>query len=340
MYVPIMKWKRGEQGALFNLEESLKKSTIPLIEVPTHQKDIEKFSHEVDKIWGARPYYFYLSQEWYENIEDDDADDMEEAVLRIFSEHYATLDAKFAIPVFDLTNNHAIRTWPSSNSPRMAIRITGNEFGLIDPELNHLLKDPARKNDTDLLLDLRIVDGDNIFAKQSVLKAALADIDNPADYRSIIIASNSFPSNFNGVEQEKLYEFGRNELEIHKTALRLAEKIGFNYVYSDYGPTDLSDTTFVIGMSPNFKIKYTGFDKYYFIKGIPIKRGGLDFAQVQKACKILYMNESVYMGDSFSWADSKIAEIANATEKVPTGNLTTWVAYSFNHHITFIVTQI
>ena len=143
-----------------------------------------------------------------------------------------------------------------------------------------------------------------------------------------------------GLSKKKIYEYPRNEFIIHDTAKRLANKLGFTYSYSDYGPTDLSDTSFVIGMSPNFKIKYTGFDKYYYIKGIPVKKGGLDFSQVQRACKILYQNSSVFSGESFSWADKKIAEIAEASEEIQTGNLTTWVSYSFNHHITLIAKQI
>lgn len=338
-YVPIMKWKRGEQNALQNLEDSIKNGIIPYLEVPLHSKPIDKFSLEISKIWVNKPYFFYLSPGWYEDIYEDDPENMEKAFLSLFSDHYSTLDNHYAIPVFDLSNYHAIRTWKFRNSRRMAIRVSGNEFGLIDFELNSMMGDD-RKNMTDLILDLRTVETDEVFAKQSLLKAALSDIVNPEKYRSIIIASSSFPSNFNGIEQERIYEYPRNEFLIHTTAKKLATKLGFTYSYSDYGPTDLSDTTFVIGMSPNFKIKYTGFDKYYFIKGIPIKRGGLDFSQVQKACKILYQNSSVFSGESFSWADNKIAEIANATKEIPTGNLTTWVSYSFNHHITFIAKQI
>jgi len=339
-YVPILKWKRGEQNALSNLEDSVKKGIIPLLEVPLHSKDLNKFSIEVKKIWGNRPYYFYLSQGWYEDIDEDDPEEIEKKVMRIFSDHYSNLDSKYAIPVFDLSNYYAIKTWPDDHSKRMAIRITGNEFGLIDFELNAMMGEDVRKNMTDLILDLRTVETDEVFAKQSLMKAALSDLDSPEEYRSIIIASNSFPSSFNGVEIETLYEYPRNEFSIHDTAKKLANKLGFTYSYSDYGPTDLNDTTFVIGMSPNFKIKYTGFDKYYYIKGIPIKRGGLDFSQVQRACKILYQNSSVFSGESFSWADNKIAEIAKTTKEIPTGNLTTWVSYNFNHHITFIANQI
>ena len=339
-YVPIMKWKRGEQNALLNLEDSVKKRIIPLLEAPIHSKPLDKFSLEVRKIWENRLYYFYLSQDWYEDIEEEEPENIEKIVLERFSEHYAMLDPKYAIPVFDLSNCNAIKTWPVDHSPRMAIRIKGNEFGLIDFELNLMMIDANRRKLTDLILDLHTVESDDIFAKQSLIKAALSDINNPDEYNSIIIASNSFPSNFNGVEQERIYEYPRNEFIIHDTAKKLASKLRFRYSYSDYGPTDLSDTTFVIGMSPNFKIKYTGFDKYYYIKGIPVKKGGLDFSQVQRACKILYQNSSVFSGESFSWADKKIVEIAEASEEIQTGNLTTWVSYNFNHHITLIAKQI
>ena len=128
---------------------------------------------------------------------------IEKIVLERFSDHYSKLDPQYAIPVFDLSNCNAIKKWPENYSPRMAIRIKGNEYGLIDVELNLMMKDANRRKVTDLILDLHTVESDDIFAKQTLMKAALSDIDSPEEYRSIIIASNSFPSSFNGVEQEK-----------------------------------------------------------------------------------------------------------------------------------------
>ena len=114
-----------------------------------------------------------------------------------------------------------------------------------------------------------------------------------------------------------------------------SEKFTFNYVYADYGPMNMDEVAFVLGMVPNFKIKYSTADKYLIVKGLSLKKGGLDLSNVAAACKQL-VSHSQYSGETFSYGDKIIATTANGTNP-KSGNLTNWVGYSFNHHITLIV---
>ena len=64
-YVPIMKWKKGEQDALRHLEDIVKSDIMPFFEIPFTDKSIKDI---IEKIWANRPLYFYLKTEWFEDV--------------------------------------------------------------------------------------------------------------------------------------------------------------------------------------------------------------------------------------------------------------------------------
>lgn len=46
-----------------------------------------------------------------------------------------------------------------------------------------------------------------------------------------------------------------------------------------------------------------------------------------------------FRGADYSWGDKKISDLANGIID-STGNLTNWVSYTYNHHMTFIIKEI
>lgn len=343
--MPILSLKRGEQNAIRNLDKKIKDSITPLFEIPFNRSTSESINTVIEGVWKGRAFYFYLDSDWFSEAEDHA--DMQ-SIIKV---EYKKLPVMHAIPVFNLSNSEGIDDWLTSEpSSKLGIRIRNEEFELIDNNLNNLFKvDPNRRSRIDLILDLGIINSELLFAKKSVLKAVFTELDHYNEYHSIIIASGSFPAakEFQSFEAEKVFSFPRYEVEIHTLALKLKERFGFNYIYADYGPTNLEENTFVIGMVPNFKIRYSTFDEYLYIKGRSIKKGGLDRDQVAKLCEILTRHPD-FSGEKFSWGDDKIVELSccykDYTQGNPilssTGNLTSWVSYTFNHHITLIVNQV
>ncbi|MPM20435.1 hypothetical protein SDC9_66865 [bioreactor metagenome] len=334
-YVPIVKCKMGEQKALLNLDEQVKNNVIPLIEIPLFSQAMTKKGTTVEGLiasfWDKRKYFFYFMPDWYSDFEDFN-DFIEEKVKPLCSDSYA-------IPVIDLTLVDFVKNWSEISQNGIAIRLRNNEFGVIEEVLNPLFEDTIlKRSQTHLIFDLQHVGENDLFSKVSVLKAAFSDLDKASEFCSIVISSVSFPKQFPSMESKKIYCFKRVETEIFATALKLSERFSFNYVYSDYGPSDIEENVFIVGMSPNFKIKYTAFDDYLYIKGIPIKRGGLDIENVRELAKIL-VDCSDFSGEDYSWGDKSIYDIALGTS-ASSGNLTTWVSYAMNHHITFITRQI
>lgn len=335
VYVPILKCKKGEQKALQNLDKNVKDMVIPLIEIPFSSTTTKKenIGDIITSFWPDHRFFFYFMPEWYDN-------DLEQ-FSSFASAKVTTLCKKYkGIPVIDLSLAYNLNNWEFLNNNEIAIRLRNNEFGDIENILNPLFNGTLERSKTHLILDLQYISQDDIFAKTAVLKAIFSDLDKASDFASIIIASTSFPrpNQLTSIENQQIYRFKRIETDIFALSLKLANRFNFNYVYSDYGPSDISDIPFVIGMSPNFKIKYTAFEDYLYIKGISLKKGGLDIANVQSLAKILVENKD-FSGSNYSWGDKEIYRLATG-ESVNPGNLTTWVSYSMNHHITFISHQI
>lgn len=332
-YVPILKCKRGEQQALKHLTDQVKDNICPLIEIP-YSTDTNKGSicDLISSFWTDRPFMFYLAPDWY-----DDLEEIDKLIKDPDGYFYALYREMQGIPVLDLSIVDSISDWSFLSERGIAIRLRNNDFREIENTLNPLFdKTPVKRVNTDLVFDMQHVTHDELFSKESVLKAATSDLNAASEFRSIIVASGSFPNQLHTVgETNRIYRFPRIEPHIMEIASKLATRYRFKYIYSDYGLFDFQEISFVPGMSPNFKIKYTTGNEYIYIKGLSIKRGGLDLKNVQALCQTLISSTEDFCGEDFSWGDNAIFNLAN-NQMHNGGNLTTWVSYATNHHITLI----
>lgn len=340
-YIPILRWKAGEKNCLENLSSDVSSQIVPFVEVspPTvspnddeaaAEKKLTKLFSSFNTSWENKPFYLYLSDSWY-----TDADSPEQ-ISEIYEDLFRGINHSKAIPAFDITDEINIsNTVALTASNGVCLRVSGNSFELLSQSLSdYVEKSWITPQNTDLLIDLKYIDED-IYPKKAVLTTAISDIPNISDYRRIIIASCSFPKDVSNLRSDVVNEFKRHEVSIHKISLDLESKFGFNYVYADYGSMNLNETAFAPYMVPNFKIKYSTADKYLVVKGLSLKKGGLELANVMAGCRLL-VDHPQFSGENFSYGDKIIATTANGTY-TKSGNLTNWVGYSFNHHITLIV---
>lgn len=331
-YVPVLKWKLGERDALENLTDDVKDSLQPLFEIKPGKKVEKEFLSKLVKCWDNRKYYFYLCEEWFDDLEDDSERQ------DIFMNFYNMLVKNCAIPVFSLSEITYYENLLPSLEYGFCIRIQNNEFGLIEDTLNELVLKNNKIPKIDLLLDLGYIEENSLYEKQSLLKVAMMDVNEIDKYSRIIVSSCSFPKNTTSADIYTIYKSKRLEQNIHNAAQSISAKVGANYVYSDYALNDLSNIEFVVGMKPGYKIRYTIGEFYLFIKGKTLIKGGLDVEEVRKACRLLVSTRD-FRGDSYSWGDQKISDLANEIID-STGNLTNWVSYTYNHHMTLIVKEI
>lgn len=338
-YIPILRWKAGEKSCLENLSPDVSSKIIPFVEVspltdsPSGEVAEKKFSKLISSFnitWENKPFYLYLSNDWYTSA--DSPNDISD----IYENLFKSINHSKAIPAFDITDEINIsNTANLTTTNGVCLRISGNNFELLNQSLkNYVESSWIIPQSTDLLIDLKYI-GEEIYPKKAVLTTAISDIPNIGDYRRIIIASCSFPKDVSILRSDVVNEFKRYETMIHEISLDLQSKFAFNYIYADYGSMNLSEVTFAPYMAPNFKIKYSTPDKYLIVKGLSLKKGGLDLSNVTASCKLLVKHPQ-FSGENFSYGDSVIAATANGTN-TKSGNLTNWVGYSFNHHITLIV---
>lgn len=334
-YVPILKWKKGEQEALLNLAHETKTKTLPLIEIPFSKKSMEEIYTDIENTWGDRDFYLYLMPSWYNN--EEDYENWEE-LYQAHKTNVSVFHNLNAIPVFDLSDKDILERWHNEKKGRIAIRIRDVEFECIETELNPIFEETSlKREDVDLILDLQRVE-QQLSAKKALLKGAFSDIKDTYAFHSVIIASGSFPKELPNVEAYEPEALPRLEKEIHALAGELAKKYQFQYKYADYGPFDIELFEFVVGMIPNFKIRYTIDGHYLYIKGLSLKKGGLDIDEIRKACKVL-KDTTFFAGENFSWGDEQISNILNGTSQKG-GNLTKWVSFTMNHHITMMTNSI
>lgn len=341
-YVPILKWKAGEKSCLENLSSTAINSIIPFIEVSTPsdsdkeetaEKKMNKLLTSFNSCWEEKPFYFHLTNDWYENIDDISQ------ISNIYESLYHRINHPNAIPAFDISDEINISNLSNlGDTNGVCLYITISNFEQLSDILNaYIMNSWIIPENTDLLIDLKYIDNET-YPLRAALTTVLSDITNISSYRRIIISSCSFPKNLSKLQSNIVNEFPRLELSIHHICQKLQKTFSFNYIYSDYGPANLNDSGFVIGMIPNFKIKYSTVDKYLVVKGLSIKRGGLELPNVSPCCKLLMTHPS-YSGEDFSYGDKIIYSTANGTNPKP-GNLTNWVCYSFNHHIELIVSSL
>ncbi len=338
-YIPILRWKAGEKNCLENLSPDVASKIIPFVEVspPTDSSTDEAAEKKLSKLissfnisWENKPFYLYLSDDWYAGA--DSPNDISE----IYKDLFKSINHSKAIPAFDITDEINISNATNLTTTNgICLRISGGNFELLKQSLKNYVKNSwITPQNTDLLIDLKYI-GEEIYPKKAVLTTAISDIPNIGNYRRIIIASCSFPKDISTLRSDVVNEFKRYEATIHEISLDLQSKFAFNYVYADYGSMNLNEVTFAPYMVPNFKIKYSTSDKYLIVKGLSLKKGGLELSNVIASCRLL-VNHSQYSGENFSYGDKVIAATANGTN-TKSGNLTNWVGYSFNHHITLIV---
>lgn len=323
IYVPIVKWKQGEQGALKELDDCIKDKIIPLIEI-TPDFNEKKFETTLNN-WVNRYFYFDMFPECYENDNN------------IYFETLKKCDSDFVIPVLVIDDSDdVIKNAYNYSKNGVAFRITSNNA----EDLDYLLENIIEKYDPsniDLIIDMKSITNKNISEKNIVLKSMLSDIPQINSFRNIILASSSFPETLTDIKKYKPELIDRLEFDLWIKSRKFNRKYDINIIFSDYCINHPSFFEYIPGMSPSFNIRYTTDNSYLILKGDTIKKGGLDPENIIKLCDEV-IKSGYYKGDTFSWGDSYIATRCDHSDNC--GNLSTWRKVGTNHHITLVVDQL
>jgi hypothetical protein len=365
-YVPILKGKQGELNALQNTEPKLRKKFTPLIEIPPIPpawpegkskpipgKTIDEHVKAVSKAFakalkGLPPFFldgFYIELE----------DELENGSSPVDALFEALRSSKIPfIPVIGLD-----RVEDYADSVKSAIKIDklGCCLRLVEADLQSLAD---LSNQIDGLLQVLSVPRDEVdllldfgskVPQKSALPFQIDALPSLEEWRTLTVASSSFPANMMSVKANSVEELEREEwlawlfVRTKKKSVRRLPSFG-DYTINHPVLTEINPKLML--MSPN--IRYTDSVNYVVAKGQaqPRKKKkptpeetatraklapGVQYPKLASIIKA----HSAWQSPKFSWGDDFIDRCSH---KECVGNATDWRAVGACHHIALVVKQL
>jgi hypothetical protein len=350
-YIPILKAKKGELGALQETIPATKDMMTPLLEIinipwdyeneeeaKTIEAHLDGLGRKILDSWGAERRIFVDS-----NLINNDrrmVDGLTHHLSYLFND-FRTNNLQ-AVPVVGLGKHsdykNAVRGIVNSDNRGVCLRIQNADFSL--PSLKQSIDDDLRvynvtPDQVDLVFDLRNID-ENFSTLLGVAVPTLINNTIPYinDWRSFTMAASSFPVNLSGIQGNTIERLDRIEWTFWSglLSLPLIRHPSFgDYSIAHPDITDLDPRIMTISAS----IRYTADDTWVVVKGRSTKTHGYDqFHDLTR--QLVTLPE--YSGAAFSFGDQYIDDCA--VRNVRCGNTTTWRIIGNNHHFQKTIVQI
>lgn len=361
-YVPILKWKRGEQVGLKHCTEEIKSGMTPLMEIPpvpwnfdkeapakTVDEHIESIPETILDSWGSeRRFFLDASQISFELCVDGTL-----PLARVI-ENARALELRMTPTINMQTPGPELEVIAEAikkDQNGVCLRIAEDDMEddlIFRNMVNQLLENLDVSFDSvDLIIDLAYKPEP---VKPLYVRSLINDIIfNHSRWRTFTLTCTSFPVNMSEIERDSLEALYRIEWDLWEKLLahHASNRLERMPAYSDYcvaNPEAIEIDPKL--MNPSGHIRYTIQDEFLIVKGgavRDVKRGGVvvakgrKYAQMVGLCKTL-INRPEFCGSGFSWGDQYIQDCANGI--VSHGNPETWRRVATNHHLTFVVDQL
>lgn len=350
-YVPILKGKEGEYGALRELESRTKAGITPLIEVINIPWDFENdqpkesidvhLSDVAEKIleaWGA-DQSLYIDPYWIEEVER--MKDGRHYLTFLFDD--ARVKGVQGIPVTGLRRDadyqDAAKDIMAADKRGVCIRLENEDFGEafnLNSNLDALLaKLGITKPDADLLLDFREIGANQTASAVLAANQIISILASIADWRALIFAGTGFPAEMPGPSTLTLAP--RTEWIVWQQLAKYHKRLSRLPTFGDYAISspDLLDDVDPKMLRLSASIRYTTDNDWLLLKAGSLRKKG--FGQFHELSKVL-LSRPEYKGASHCWGDEFIKLCAGRTTKP--GSLTTWRKVGTNHHLTLVQQQV
>lgn len=353
-YIPILKWKRAEQGALKALEDDQKEHITPLVQfvMPKYKPDeklenvVAKFEEQLPQIpekiievWGTTPVFIDVSLLFTPELR---AKSIKNILLG-----GQKLKGVF-VPVIHLNDNEEIKNAAYSVAKKtgsgLCLRLICSDFSSSDliqlnQNIGNLLSSSKLvEKEIDLLLDIKEI-GNNADKYIKYLNLS-QQISNLTKWRTFIFASGSFPKDLSQYRVDEENLIPRIDWKNWKEQVcsgKLKRKPSFSDYTIQYPIYEEISQFF----HPTCSIKYTLENEWLIMKGERQK-----FAQYLASAAEL-IKSSKYYGKDFSDGDKYIDDKAKHFEayiKKPsikgTGSTETWLRAGINHHLVLTAHQV
>jgi hypothetical protein len=347
-YMPILKWKRGEQAALEKLSMKQWDKVVPLLELSPIGA-----APDTAALNAALPGYVNNLADQINKYVPQDRPVVIDA--RYLSPGYSKqldltivvvdrLRKKLTHPILPVVQAGHIGLISGLSATRLGVlesfdeivlRLATDEFeaAQIDPSLAALAKVFKRKQIHLLLDQFAIVDKkptDCFNALKPYLAAAAA-----TTCASVTIAGGSFPVNLMGRKQG-ITDLPRVEWKVW---LRIQGEADYEkFRYGDYtvsNPNPMDEDVDPKKVNPSISLRYASDDFWRLYKGAGFK--GAPAGVLKSLCKLL-TTDAIYGNTGYSFGDTKYMEYANGG---PTNGIPwTWRRDATNRHIVHTTKQL
>lgn len=347
-YVPILKWKMGEYQALSRLAEPVKARITPLLEIPPVGFDFETQTNKETLDAHIGDFGKRLKSKWQARQCFVDLKYLAATPLCVGGVHCvevlfdaARAEGCVAIPVVSFRSDAgfvaAVAAVVRQDRHGVCLRLYLPDFDRpnLGTDIENLLRQAAEGWDScDLVIDLEAQTYIPMTVFVTIMQTLLAKVPALNRWRTVTIAGTAYPNTVAGVQSPSLLP--RMEWQSYRALLPTLGSGGRIPTFGDYAvahpdPVEL-DMRLV---KPFAKMRYTITDYWYYEKGQQVRSHG--FGQFQTMCANL-IAQPFFCGANFSAGDTYIADCAAG--KVTTGNLSTWVWVSTNHHLTKVVADL
>lgn len=352
-YVPILKGKNGEFGALQTLTPSVRTALTPLLEVPpipwdfdevrpakTIDQHLEKVGQKIERAWGHDRRLFVDLPAWIP--EGERMSDGEHPLHYVFRS-LRTRGVE-AIPVVGLLRHNeylqACRDIVRQDNRGICVRMRREDFEDFDDVggtvAGVLGKVETEVQNADLVFDLgSLTPGERNLGARAVIRL-INQLPELSQWRTFTLAATSFPQSLIGLPPSDASWIPRQEWTLWRDIVRSGDQLARIPTFGDYAishtePPEVDPRI----MRPSASIRYTCETAWLVLKGRNLRDYG--FAQFHDLCRDLIERQE-YSGRQFSWGDEYIDDCA--AERVGRGNLTTWRKVGTSQHLVFVADQI
>jgi len=339
-YVPILKAKQGEIGALTELDESRRYEITPLIEIPPHSTGTKPLSrHIADTMaklvtaWG--PHRFWLDLNLLPTAP------VEQRAPLAIALDVARAEQVPVVPVVNLASDdryvRAVAEAVVADRNGVCIRVDMRSPHSLADRLQSLMAvlevEPV---EVDLVLDFGHMLPGQAGTLSLAAAAVLGALPFVDQWRTLTVAGTAAPIDVSAQKRDSVDTLERTEWLVWKQLLAQLDDLPRVPTFGDYGVThpQLPDVDPAM-MNMTAKLRYTAGDNWLQFKGRGVKKHG--YEQFNGLCKALVARPE-FAGGHVSWGNAYYAACAKG-EQGP-GNATVWKQASTEQHLTAVAGQL
>lgn len=354
VYIPVLKWKQGEQGAVKPLSSAQRAQMLPIAELQDRTYDWKKQIY--NKTWEEHLDKMALTTRnaWGKSHEiavDMNSATMPHLINKARRRHFSVLWAHGvqAVPVVgtytaptevaelrEVSDLHDRKRW--------LLRYVFDQEAEVLPapqEVASWYKSASKQlgvehSQIDAVVDLGHVANWDVKALAPDIANIVRAVSELGHWRRVAVLSGAFPRNLAGYNRGT-YQIPRIDWALYQEVRTLAKTSQQFPLYGDYGVSHIEafdGDPRTIKMSVN--LRYAHWDTWTVFKA----RSAIDFGfeQYLELCKLLTALP-VFMTAGFSHGDANYEEKATKVGATP-GNASNWRRDATNHHLHVVLHQL